>query len=461
MSRRIDLSIKDNLKNTKIFFGEHSGLQRFDYYHYPRMKELEQIMRAAFWNPEEISMTKDTQNYLTLPLWVQAIFESNISYQTEMDTQQSQGIEGVFSQFVSSPAAEALLKTHGYFELIHSLSYAHNLISVTPNPTRIYNMIQENEHIKHRIDKEVEMYDKIHSLLTTYEEDLKSIQMKADMSDISGKIMKGVINAIRKVFKTNFNKKKYIERAKKIILEAMIRINALEGLKFYVSFLITYKINDEFGNKIPGATKIIKLINYDEDLHTVVFSFLINTLKTQKHEGFMHLFEKGENGEPSFFEAKAYEVYKEVFEDEKAWGEYLLSFCEARRIDKDGKEIVKVFNIKDPKDVLIYSQEDDNGEQIWDISGPNTIPGLTIEVLEHFMKYYTNVRLNDIGLSPMFEGITSNNIITWFKKYKRLNDEKTAAQETEILAYSIGQLINDVEEGEFSTNFFNLSDFEN
>jgi ribonucleoside-diphosphate reductase beta chain len=284
------------------------------------------------------------------------------------------------------------------------------------------------------------------------------------MGGIASKVIKTTTKAIRKLFSSSFNEKKYLDKAKKIVLEALIRINALEGLKFYVSFLVTYKINDEFGNKIPGATKIIKLINYDEDLHTVVFSFLINTLRTQKREGFMYLFEKGENGEPSFFEKKAYEIYKEVYSEEIEWAKYLLGFCEARKTEA-GTEIVKVFNIKDKKDVEFYNQtrilKSGKEVKIWNISGPNTIPGLTIEVFEQFMQYYTNDRLEDIGLEKLFKNIDkSPAIATWFKKYKKINDEKTAAQETEILSYSIGQLINDIDDGEFFTDLFDVSEFE-
>ncbi|MBO7084921.1 hypothetical protein J6W20_03280 [bacterium] len=64
----------------------------------------------------------------------------------------------------------------------------------------------------------------------------------------------------------------------------------LEGLKFYVSFLVTYIVNESTNDSIPGVAKIIKLINFDEDMHVSLVGGVINILQRMPGEGFSHLF---------------------------------------------------------------------------------------------------------------------------------------------------------------------------
>ncbi|MBO6103661.1 hypothetical protein J6W32_01565 [bacterium] len=64
----------------------------------------------------------------------------------------------------------------------------------------------------------------------------------------------------------------------------------MEGLKFYVSFLVTYITNESTNDSIPGVAKIIKLINFDEDMHVSLVGGVINILQRMPNEGFSHLF---------------------------------------------------------------------------------------------------------------------------------------------------------------------------
>lgn len=459
MKKILDVEVINDIKKQKIFFGETSGIQRFDYYKYPRSKKLERQMRGAYWNPDEVSLKKDIQLYFTLPRSIRAIFESNISYQTLMDSGNNIGLDEALIPLVTSPEIEAMLKTQSYFELIHSLSYAHNLITVFPDPSKVYDSIAVNKHIKNRVNSEIDIYTKLKELQISNEDIVSLIQnrYKTIFNDgkndsVSKKISK-LFGETFEVIKTKLGGKKQLEEDKKTVLEALIRINALEGLKFYVSFLMTYKINDEFGGKIPGATKIIKLINFDEDLHVNVFQFIIEILRKEFDEGFTHLFKKGENGEESFFEQCAYKVYKEVYEDELDWAKYLFNFADAT---KEGEED-KAVNLYDEDEVKSL---EDKG---YSVGEPRVLPGLNEEVLDNFLKYYVNLRLTSIKLEPMFDKSKVNSedsTINWFKIYKNINSEKTAAQETEILAYSIGQLNNDIEDTVFESNLFSANDFD-
>jgi ribonucleoside-diphosphate reductase beta chain len=121
--------------------------------------------------------------------------------------------------------------------------------------TDVFNRIYELDAIKNRVSAEIEAYGKVKDLL------------KKDLLTDT-------------------------EENRKTILSLLIQIYFLEGIKFYVSFLVTYIINDSYRNAIPGISKIIKLINYDEDKHVAVIGSLLNILKKDEDEGFKDLFKK-------------------------------------------------------------------------------------------------------------------------------------------------------------------------
>ncbi len=342
---------------SKIFLGEYSGFQRYDAPKYNFAKNIEEHMRNAFWNPNEVSMTKDSQSFYDLPEFIQEVMIRIWLFQTVMDSAQNSGLEEVLASITTNPEFEAMFKTQGYFELIHSLSYSHILRGIFPDSTVIFDKIEAYDEIKRRVDKEIESYHKVANL-----DGLDELEKK------------------------------------KAIVELLIRIFALEGVKFYVSFLVTYVINNNYGNKIQGATRIIKLINFDEDLHTRVISGTLNILKKNPEEGFADLINS------DWYNDKVEEIFKEVFNDEMDWADYLLSF--------------------------------------------GNIPTLTKKVVGDFMKYYTDIRVSALGCKKIFN-IEKSDIVTWFDMYKDIDKDNTAQQEAEATNYSIGILKNDLVDGEF------------
>lgn len=338
---------------SKIFLGEYSGFQRYDSPKYMFATNVEEHMRNAFWNPNEVSMTKDSQSFYDLPEFIQEVMIRIWLFQTVMDSAQNSGLEEVLASITTNPEFEAMFKTQGYFELIHSLSYSHILRGIFPDSTKIFDQIEAYDEIKSRVDKEIESYYQVSTLNEIEDETEK----------------------------------------KKAILELLIRVFALEGVKFYVSFLVTYVINNNYGNKIQGATRIIKLINFDEDLHTRAISGTLNILKRNPEEGFAELI----NSE--WYNNKVIEIFTEVYQDEMDWADYLLSF--------------------------------------------GNIPTLTKAVVSSFMKYYTDFRVTALGVKAIYNEPKSD-IVTWFEVYKNIDKDNTAQQEAEATNYSIGILKDDL-----------------
>lgn len=357
-AKLINLNKHVDLKDQRIFFGEYNGFQRYDFYTNNFSKVIERAMRQAFWTPEEISLIHDRENFKSLPAHIQDILINNLLFQTLMDSGQNRGLDKVMAQIVTESEWEAVFKTQAFFELIHSLSYSHIIREMFPsNATEIFDRVYQIEEIKNRIDKEIEAYDDV-ELLINHDQ----------------------------LVENDENKKK--------ILRLLIHIFFLEGLKFYISFMVTYMINSAYKDAIPGVTKIIKLINFDEDMHVAVVGGLINILKTSQENKFSHLFTTG------WFEEQAYEIVDQIIKDEVEWGKFLL--------------------------------------------GVGPVPGLTTEVFKEFMNYYANDRLKVIGLEPKYVVSKHIDIIEWFKMYKDINKDNTAQQEAQALNYNIGTMTNDI-----------------
>lgn len=395
--------IINEIENQKIFLGEYSGFQRYDQYKYPFAKNLEEKMRNAFWNPNEISMVNDSQKFPELPQHIQDIMIRIWLFQTVMDSGQNRGMDNITSTITTLPEFEALFKTHGYFELIHSLSYSHILRGIFSDSTEIFNQIEQYDEIKNRINDEIEGYDRVRIIsqdiikstteLIEYISEYADEDEKKELQEAKDKIVKITANI--------FNKKlsKINEDKKKEILSLMIRILALEGVKFYVSFLATYLINNAYNNKIQGATRIIKLINFDEDFHTSVMAGTIQLLKKNQSEGMSDLINS------KWFEETVKEVFLKVYNDEIEWAKYLLSF------------------------------------------GP--IPGMTLPIIESFMKFYVDDRVSSIGVNKIFNE-PKTDIVTWFQNYKDMSLDNVAQQESDLKIYSIGILKNDIPNGVIS-----------
>lgn len=345
----------------KIFFGEYSGFQRYDNPTYKFAVQAEEKQRNAFWNPNEISMVNDSQKFFELPEPMQEVMIRIWLFQTLMDSGQNKGLEEVMADIVTNPEWEALFKTWGYFELIHSLSYSHLLRGIFSDAAKVFDKIKDYPEIQKRIDKEIDLYSRVKDIDTLSTED-----------------------------------------AKKLVLEMLVSIFALEGIKFYISFLVTYIINNAYGNKIQGATRMIKLINFDEDIHTSFAAGLINILKKEQSEGFVELMKT------DWYKDMVRKTFEQVYTDEMEWADYLLSI--------------------------------------------GNIPTLTREVTEQFLKYYVDLRSTQLGLDKIYNQ-EKTDVVQWFENYKDLNKDNAALQESDLAVYSIGIMKNDIPDGAMEFDF--------
>ena len=193
---------QSNVDFTKqpMFFGEDQNVQRFDTFKYPVFDKLTQTQLGYFWRPEEVSLQKDRADFMSFRPEQKHIFTSNLKYQTLLDSVQGRGPVIAFLPYCSLPELESCIVAWDFFETIHSRSYTHIIKNIYSDPAEVFDTIVEDEEILKRAKSVTKYYDDFIEY--------------AKQWDVNGK-------GSTKVLK------------KKLFL-AMMNVNLLEGLRFYV-----------------------------------------------------------------------------------------------------------------------------------------------------------------------------------------------------------------------------------
>jgi ribonucleoside-diphosphate reductase beta chain len=255
-------------------------IQRFEEVKYNKIANFEATARGFFWQPEEVSLTKDSQDFKDASDAVKHIFTSNLLRQTALDSLQGRAPNQVFGPVVSLPELEALISNWSFFETnIHSKSYSHIIRNIYNVPKDVFNTIHDTEEIVGMASTIGNYYDKLH-----------------------------VINC-RKELGNKVDERDHI----KAIWLALHASYGLEAFRFMVSFATSLAMVE---NKIfIGNGNIISLILQDELLHKEWTAFLINQV-VKEDPRFVDI--KAE------CEAEVYQMYLDVIREEKAWADYLF-----------------------------------------------------------------------------------------------------------------------------------------
>jgi ribonucleoside-diphosphate reductase beta chain len=257
-------------------------VQRFEEVKYNKLVKFEQEARGFFWVPEEISLTKDAQDFKDASDTVKHIFTSNLLRQTALDSLQGRGPSQIFTPVVSIPELEALVYNWTFFETnIHSRSYSHIIRNIYNVPKDVFNTIHDTQEIVDMASSVGNYYDNLHRMNCKKE---LGFELASEDSYI------------------------------KSIWLALNASYALEAFRFMVSFATSLAMVE---NKIfIGNGNIIGLILQDEILHKDWTAWMINQVVKE---------------DPRFAAAKAeceaevYQLYLDVIREEKAWADYLFN----------------------------------------------------------------------------------------------------------------------------------------
>jgi len=344
----------------KMFFGPDLAVQRYDSMKYPIFDKLTQQQLGYFWRPEEVSLQKDRNDYLDLREEQKFIFTSNLKYQTMLDSVQGRGPALAFLPFVSLPELESAIITWDFMETIHSRSYTYIIKNLYSDPSDVFDTIIKDEKIKQRAMSVTQTYDDL----------------------------------IEMGYKWAIDKKIDLYELKKRLYLAMITVNILEGLRFYVSFACSFAFGEL--KKLEGSAKIISFIARDESQHLAMSQRIINNWKdVEKDSDFTKIIKETDK--------QVYKMYDEAVQEEKRWATYLFS----------------------------------KGSMI----------GLSEKLLHQFVEYMANRRMRAIQLTPAYDQKT--NPLPWTDHWLNSKGTQNAPQETEIESYVIGGIKQDVKKDQF------------
>jgi ribonucleotide reductase beta subunit family protein with ferritin-like domain len=346
-----------------MFFGEDQGMQRYDEFKYPIFDKLTQKQLGFFWRPEEISLQKDRNDYNELRPEQKHIFTSNLKYQILLDSVQGRGPALAFMPYCSLPELEGCIIAWDFMETIHSRSYTYMIKNLYANPSEVFDTVVDDEKIMKRADSITKCYDDFIDYAKRYE----------------------------------LNGEGTTKELKRKLWRALVTVNILEGIRFYVSFACTFAFGEL--KQMEGSAKIISFIARDESQHLAISQHIIKNYKNNENDKEMLAVI---DEEQEFM----YDMYRQAVDEEKEWAKYLF---------KDGAMI-----------------------------------GLNEKLLSDYVEWVANKRMKAIGLTPIYDIKPGDNPLPWTLHWLNSSGLQNAPQETEIESYVIGGIKQDVEKDSFA-----------
>lgn len=355
-----------NYQTSPLVFGNSLNIQEYANPRFPILEKLNDKMLGLFWRPEEVSLMKDRTDFQTLTPGEQFIFVSNIQYQILLDSIQGRGPLRAFLPIVSNPELEGCIITWGFFETIHSRSYTHIIRNLFNDPSQVIDKVMHIPEIMERAKAVTKYYD--------------------EFCDLTDALVAG-----KEVSQYQLKRGFYL---------AMVAVNILEGLRFYVSFVCNFAFGEN--KKMEGTTKIMSLIARDEAQHLALTQNVINILRS------------GADGEE----------WIQVIEDCRP--EVVQMFKDASQQEMDWAE-------------FLFTQ--------------GQMKGLNVRVICDYIKHLTNKRMRNIQLDPIYP--PTRNPFGWLDSWLSSKGTQPAPQETEIESYVVGQVDSNVNASE---DFADLGD---
>lgn len=281
--QQYNLTTKTDYLNRKMFLDPAGPvtIQRFEEVKYKKIADFEATARGFFWQPEEISLSKDANDFKESSDAVKHIFTSNLLRQTALDSLQGRGPSQIFTPVISLPELEALVYNWTFYETnIHSKSYSHIIRNIYNVPKEVFNTIHDTAEIVGMAASVGRYYDDLHLINCRKE---------------AGELIEESVHI-------------------RAIWMALHASYALEAFRFMVSFATSLAMVE---NKIfIGNGNIISLILQDELLHKGWTAYMIN--QVIKEDARFVIAAKQ-------CEQEVTQLYKDVIAEEKAWADYLFN----------------------------------------------------------------------------------------------------------------------------------------
>ena len=366
----------DKVDTTKqpMFFGKPLGMQRYDEYKYPDFDKLTQTQLGYFWRPEEVSLQKDRADYKTLSEQQKHIYTSNLKYQILLDSVQGRGPGMAFSPYCSLPELEGCMGVWEFMEQIHSRSYTHIIKNIYSDPSDVFDSVLDDDKIMARASSVTKAYNDFI--------DYAGMYANSNMWQPSARSSPSFVWTIKDL--------------KRHLYKAILNVNILEGIRFYVSFACSFAFGEL--KLMEGSAKIISLIARDESQHLALTQKIIYKWKKNDDPVMKEIGEEEKD--------TVVQMFRDAVEEEKDWARYLFS------------------------------------------QGP--MIGLNEKLLCQYVEWIANRRMKAIGIDPIYDIPAKNNPLPWTEHWLNSKGQQNAPQETEIESYIVGGIKQDVESNTFS-----------
>lgn len=334
----------DHLKQS-MFFGAPVNVARYESVKYPAFDKLTEKQLGFFWRPEEIELSRDAKDFKGLTDHEKHIFTSNLKRQILLDSVQGRAPSLALLPICSLPELETWIQTWTFSETIHSRSYTHIIRNVYSDPSKIFDELLDIPEIV----------------------------------DCAGDISKYYDDMIA-------------EPSKKNLWLCLNAINALEGIRFYVSFACSWAFAEV--KKMKGNADIIKLICRDENVHLASTQQMLKLLPKDDPD-FARIKEE--------CKAEVEKIFNDVIDQERRWAAYLF---------RDGSMV-----------------------------------GLNEKLLCDYVDFIAAKRMRAIDVDTNIH--ISTNPLPWTQKWISGAEVQVAPQENEITSYIIGGINKDVNDNTF------------
>ena len=346
------------------------AVQRYDVLKYRQFDKLTDKQLGFFWRPEEVDVMRDAKDFKELTEFEKHIFTSNLKRQILLDSVQGRSPNLAFLPLATIPELETWIETWAFNETIHSRSYTHIIRNVYSDPSAVFDELMDLDEIVACARDISRYYDDLIEYGTWYR-----------MLGLGAHTVNGQTITVD------------MYQLKKKLWLALNSVNALEGIRFYVSFACSWAFAEL--KKMEGNAKIIKLIARDENVHLGSTQTLLKLLPQDDPDYALIKVETKLECEKIFLAAAA---------QEKSWARYLF---------KDGSMI-----------------------------------GLNEVLLNQYVDWLTCKRMTAVGLDCGMKPGASNPL-PWTQKWIAGADVQVAPQETEITTYVIGGTRQDVDNNTF------------
>ena len=274
----------------KMFLDGQVDIQRYDDLKYKVIDKMTERQLGFFWQPTEVDLSRDSNDFKNLTESEQHIFTSNLKRQILLDSVQGRSPSLTLLPLVSIPELENWMTKWTENESLHSRAYTHVIRNVYSDPSIVFDELLTIQEIIDCSDAITKYYDELHDVTNAYQ------FLGLGTHTVNGK----------KVIVDEYD-------IKKKIWMVLNSVNVLEGIRFYVSFACSWAFAEL--KQMEGNAKEIKLICRDVNLH-LGFTQTMLKLLPKDDKDFIKIKEECKD--------EVRQMFIDAVDQEIAWAEYLF-----------------------------------------------------------------------------------------------------------------------------------------